>query len=143
MGRLATLLLLLSAPIACKILMTLLWAARTTRFDLLRAVNHLAKYVTKWISKQDKELYRLMCYIKSSKHLRMIGWVGDGLGAISPHLYADADFAGDVETQRSTSGAHLVLKGPTTCFPIAGYSQRQGCVSHSTPEAELVALDSA
>ena len=87
------------APIACKILMTLLWAARTTRFDLLRAVNHLPKYVTKWTSKQDKELYRLMCYIKSSKHLRMIGWVGDGLGAISPHLYADADFAGCVETQ--------------------------------------------
>ena len=99
--------------------------------------------MTKWTSKQDKELYRLMCYIKSSKHLRMIGWIGDELGAIAPHLYADTDFAGCVETQRSTSGAHLVLKGPTTCFPMAGYSQRQDCVSHSTPEAESVALDSA
>ena len=36
-----------------------------------------------------------------------------------------------------------MLRGPHTSFPIAGYSQRQGCVSHSTPEAELIALDSA
>ena len=36
-----------------------------------------------------------------------------------------------------------MLRGPHTSFPVAGYSQRQGCVSHSTPEAELVALDSA
>ena len=38
------------------------------------------------------------------------------IGAIFPHLYADADFAGCVETQRSTSGAHLVLKGPVLAF---------------------------
>ena len=36
------------APIACRILMTILWAGRTTRFDLLKAVNHLAKFVSKW-----------------------------------------------------------------------------------------------
>ena len=31
-----------------------------------------------------------------------------------------------------------LLRGPNTCFPIAGGSKRQGCVSHSTPESELV-----
>merc|ERR1712207_76472 len=98
--------------------------------------------VTKWSTRHDRELARLMGYIKSSKHLRLIGWVGDPLGAIRPHLFADADFAGCIDTQRSTSGAHLVLRGPRTSFPIAGYSQQQGCVSHSTPEAELVAFDS-
>ena len=67
------------APIACKILMTLLWVARTTRFDGLRAVSQLAKFVKKWSAKQDKELFRLICYVKSSKHLHMVGWVGDGL----------------------------------------------------------------
>eukprot|EP00972_Heterocapsa_arctica_P072906 10765334-Heterocapsa_arctica.AAC.1 len=67
----------------------------------------------------------------------MIGWVGDGLPAVQPHLYADAEFAGCVATQRSTSGYHFAIRDPNTCFPIAGVSKRQGCVSHSTPEAEM------
>ena len=60
---------------------------------------------------------------------------------LGPRLFVDADFAGDLSSQRSTSGVHLVLRGPHTSFPIAAYSKRQGCVSHSTPEAELVSMD--
>ena len=37
----------------------------------------------------------------------------------------------------------MASRGPTTNFPIAGFSKRQGCVAHSTPEAELVAFDFA
>jgi hypothetical protein len=92
--------------IASKILMKVLWAGRLARFDLLRAVSHLATYVTKWTSKQDKMLHRLIGYIKYSRHLRMVGWVGDRLDCIQPHLFADADFGGCVATQRSTSGSH-------------------------------------
>ena len=33
--------------------------------------------------------------------------------------------------------------GPHTNFPVAGRCNRQGCVSHSTPEAEMVAMDYA
>jgi len=55
--------------------------------------------------------------------------------------FADADFAGDIETQRSTSGYYSVIRGPNTSFPISAGSKRQTCVSHSTPEAELVAAD--
>ena len=119
--------------------MKILRAARLARFDLLRAVTHLATYVTKWTSECDRRLHRLIGYIKSTKHYRMVGWVGDELSCVQPHLFADADFAGCVDTQRSTSGVHSVMRGPNTCFPIAGQSKRQGCVSHSTPEAELVA----
>ena len=128
-------------PIAAKVLMKILYAARLARFDLLRAVCHLATYVTKWTSECDKKLHRLVCYINSSKYLRMIGWVGDPLAAVQPHLFADADFAGCVDTQRSTSGYHFAIRGPHTCFPIAGVSKGQGCVSHSTPEAEMVSAD--
>ena len=73
----------------------------------------------------------------------MIGWVGDSLPDLGPHLYADADFAGDTETKRSTSGVHLCIRGPHSSFPLTGVSKRQGCVSHSTPEAEIVAADFA
>eukprot|EP00972_Heterocapsa_arctica_P031557 4647733-Heterocapsa_arctica.AAC.1 len=83
--------------------MKILYAARLARFDLLRAVCHPATFVTKWTSECDRKLHRLVCYIHSSKHLRMIGWVGDRLSVVRPHLYADADFAGCVAAQRSTS----------------------------------------
>ena len=130
-------------PIAAKVLMKILYAARLCCFDLLRAVCHLATVVTKWTSECDRKLYRLVCYITSSKHLRMIGWVGDGLSTLQPHLFADADLAGCTATQRSTSGYHCAVRGPNTCFPIAGVSRRQTCVSHSTPEAEIVSADLA
>ena len=58
---------------------------------------------------------------------------------VSPHLFADADFAGDSKTSRSTSGLHLTLLGPHTCYPLQGQTKKQGCVSNSTPEAEIVA----
>ena len=130
-------------PYAAKVLMKVLYAARYARFDLLRAICHLAQYITKWDEHCDKRLYRLMCYIHSTYHYRMTGWVGDEAKNISPHLFADADFAGDSKNSRSTSGVHLSLLGPNTVYPIAGQCKKQGCVSHSTPEAEVVAADHA
>ncbi len=69
----------------------------------------------------------------------MVGRVGDDISQVALHLHADADLAGCAEGQRSTSSIHLSLRGEHTCFPLSGVSKRQGCVSHSTPEAEIVA----
>ena len=63
--------------------------------------------------------------------------------ALQPHLFADADFAGCTETQRSTSGYHFAIRGLNICFPITGISKRQTGVSHSTPEAEIVSAGSS
>ena len=52
------------APIAARVLMKVLFAARMARFDLLRAVQGLAARVTKWSAECDKALHRLICYIK-------------------------------------------------------------------------------
>ena len=123
--------------------MKLLYAARMARLDLLRAINHLACFITKWDTECDKRLHRLMCYVHSSLDLKQLGWMGDTLDDISIHLYADADFAGDIKTSKSTSGVFLCIRGTHTMFPISGTSKRQQCVSHSTPEAELVAADLA
>lgn len=82
-----------------------------------------------------------MCYINSTLQKKMIGWVGDGLDTLQLSLYADADFAGCAKTLRSTSGPHMNAQGKHTRFPLTGGSKRQGCVSHSTPEAEIVAAD--
>lgn len=131
------------APHAASILMKLLYAARIARFDLLRAINSLARNISKWSDKDDARLHHLMCYVNGSTSYQMIGWVGDGAAKLEIGLFADADFAGCGQTLRSTSGAHLHVQGPHTRFPISGGSKRQGCVSHSTPEAEIVAADYA
>ncbi len=131
------------APHAASILMKLLYAARIARFDLLRSINNLARNVTKWSTKDDVRLHHLMCYVQSSKSKKMIGWVGDELSSLTVDIYADADFAGCEASLRSTSGAHMVIQGRHTRFPVAGASKRQGCVSHSTPEAEIIAADFA
>ena len=131
------------APQAASILMKLLYAARICRFDLLRSINNLARKITKWTKKEDVLLHHLMAYVHQSKHHMMIGWVGDSLGDSSIGLFADADYAGCGESLKSTSGAHMRIQGPHTRFPLAGLSKRQGCLSHSTPEAEIVAADFA
>ncbi len=73
----------------------------------------------------------------------MTGWIGDSIENLAPYIFADADFVGCPRTSRGTSGMHHVLLGPNSSFPIAGQSRKQGCVSHSTPEAEIVAADNA
>ena len=91
-------------PIAAKVLMTVLYVARCARLDLLRPICHLACHITRWSSECDRKLHRLMCYIHSTYHLRMLGWVGDRLEDLQPFILADADFAGCTFTQRSTNG---------------------------------------
>jgi hypothetical protein len=58
-------------PIAARVLMKVLYAARMCRYDLLRTFCYLATRITKWTATCDKALHRLMCYINSTLHLRM------------------------------------------------------------------------
>ena len=85
----------------------------------------------------------MMCFINSSLHLRMVGWIGDKKEDLELHLYSDADWAGDRDGRRSTSGVFLCLKGPNSFVPLCSQSKKQGCVSSSTPEAEIVAINFA
>ena len=131
------------APHAASVLMKLLYAARIARFDLLRSINMLARNVTKWSKNDDIKLHHLMCYVNATKGQKMIGWVGNELSELQVGVFADADYAGCGQSLRSTSGTHMLASGSHTRFPLAGGSKRQGCVSHSTPEAEIIAADYA
>ncbi len=124
---------------AAKVLMKVLYAARMARPDLLRATGVLASNITKWSKTHDKMLHRLMCYIKSSLDLKMIGWVGDDAADVWLSLYSDADFAGSADHTKSTSGVWFRATGPYTSYPLSAISKKQQATSHSTPEAEIVA----
>ena len=62
-------------PIASRVLMKILFAARMARWDLLRATQSLASLVTKWSRDCDAALHRLVCCIKSSLDIRMQGFI--------------------------------------------------------------------
>ena len=127
--------------IAAQVLMKILYAARMARFDLLKAVCTLASEISKWTAESDRKLHRLVSYINSTLHVKMTGWVGNDIKDISLDLFVDADVAGCDKTKRSTSGVFLSAVGSDTKMPLAAASRRQTCVSHSTPESEIVAFD--
>ena len=117
--------------------MKLLYAARYCRFDLLRPTCALAQNVTKWDTHCDAMLHRLISYVSCSLDMELVGWVGDDMKDVLPHLYADGDLAGCLKTGRSTAGIFQSIRGPNTCFPISAMSKRHGNISISTPESEL------
>ena len=58
-------------------------------------------------------------------------------------LYADASFAGDLKDSKSTSGCFLCIVGSHTFVPLNWISKKQTAVSHSSAEAEIIALEAA
>jgi len=67
--------------------------------------------------------------------------MGDDLSECKLVGYSDADFAACKRTRRSVSGAYVELVGPYSRFPISWSSRKQGSVSQSTPESELIAAN--
>ena len=105
---------------AANILMQVLYAARYAKFDVLCAVARLAQKISKWTTECDVALHRLMCYIHSTLKHRLVGHVGNRLEDVRVNVYADADFAGDPSTKRSTTGVHPFLRGEFTYLPGNG-----------------------
>eukprot|EP00435_Cladocopium_sp_Y103_P062857 s119_g24.t1 len=70
----------------------------------------------------------------------MVGTIQDRPEDLELVLWVDADFAGEREDGRSTSGGFLALRGPNTHFPLAWVSKRQTSTSRSTTESEVISL---
>ena len=60
-----------------------------------------------------------MEYMNGTKDYNLEIWVGNTADEIQVFLYSDADFAGCIETKRSTTGGLIVLKGYYTFFPFS------------------------
>ena len=56
-------------------------------------------------------------------------------------LYVDAGFGGDLTDSKSSTGAMLCLMGPNTFVPLTWLCKKHTAVSHSSSEAEVIALD--
>ena len=120
--------------------MKALWLARLAHPDILKPIHDLATKVQKWTRMHDKKLWRLIQYLQHSLNYRLAAVCGDPAEELWLELFVDPDLGGDQQDVKSTSGGFLVLKAPTTHFPLAWISKRQTSTSRSTTESEVVSL---
>lgn len=111
---------------------SLMYLSIATRPDISFAVNQASRYLERPTTTQWKAVKRILKYIK--------GTVGYGLLFNCDQnkellTYSDADYAGDLETRRSTTGYVLRFASGT----IYWNSQRQRVVALSTIDAEYMA----
>lgn len=114
----------------------LLHLSNWTRPDITFAVNSAAKYTSNPNKEHWIAVKRIFRYLKGTANYG-INYVKDSSDDIVG--YCDADWAGDVNDRKSTSGYVFSLSGS----PISWKSKKQTCVALSTAEAEYVALAAA
>lgn len=111
---------------------SLMYLAVGTRPDIAHAVGVASRFLDKPMIVHERAAKRILKYLKGSLNFGILFSNSkiNELGA-----YSDADFAGDVETRKSTSGYAFIYCGGI----ISWSSERQKSVSLSTTESEYIA----
>lgn len=108
---------------------SLLFLSSVSRPDISFAVNVLSRYVNNPSQQHVNAVKRVIRYLINTKDLCIkYGESSDLTG------YSDSDFAGDVDTRKSTTGYIFNMNGG----PITWCSQKQKTTALSTTEAEFV-----
>ena len=115
---------------------SLLYLAMWTRPDIAYAVGMVSKYCSKPSKEHWTAVKRILRYLQGTVDY---GLCYDKVSHSKCTGYSDADWAGDIDDRRSTSGYVFSMSGGA----ISWRSKRQTCVSLSTAEAEYIALASA
>ena len=114
---------------------SLMYLSVTTRADIAQAVGALARFVANPTVAHQSAARGVLRYLAGSMKFGIIfGGVSTGLVA-----YCDSDYAGDLDTRRSTTGYAFMLNGGV----ISWSSRRQQTVAASTTEAEYMAAADA
>lgn len=109
----------------------LLYLSINTRPDISYAVGALARFNKSPTFRSCKALIRLLIYVRDTSK-RGIKFQGTDFKL---YAYSDADWGGDLESRRSTTGYVVYAAGG----PIAWQSKLQSTVAVSTMEAEYMA----
>ena len=115
---------------------SLLYLAVSIRPDISFTVSSLAKFTSKPTKEHWTALKRLLRYLRGTPNHGIL-YSKDGPNTCIG--YTDADWAGDVDDRKSTSGYLFMLCGGA----ISWRSQKQRCVALSTAEAEYIAMATA
>ena len=114
---------------------SLLYLSIRTRPDIAYTVSNVARFCSKPTMEHWKSIKHIMRYLNGTRNYGLLydkEKVTDFIG------YSDADWAGDLDDRRSTSGYLFKLSGAT----VSWRSKKQSCVALSTADAEYMALAS-
>ena len=115
---------------------SLMYLSVSSRPDISYAVSSLAQFSSHPTKEHWTALKRLLRYLKGTPNHGIL-YTKDGANTCTG--YTDADWGGDVNDRKSTSGYLFLLSGGA----VSWKSQKQRCVALSTAEAEYVAMASA
>jgi hypothetical protein len=113
---------------------SLLYLSNKTRPDISLAVNILSRKVEKPASNDINCVKRTLRYVKGSMN-KGVSYKISKNDANVLECYCDADYAGDEESRKSTTGYVIFYAGG----PISWCSRKQPIVALSSTEAEYIA----
>ena len=114
---------------------SLMYAMMCTRPDICYGVGLVSRFQIYPGFEHWKAVKRILRYLKSTADYVLV-YQGKDLKLIG---YSDADWAGDPDERKSTSGYAYILNGGA----ISWSSKKQSCIALSTMEAEYIAICSA
>ena len=115
---------------------SLMYLSVSTRPDITYAVGNLARFCSKPTKAHWTAMKRVLRYLKGTVNYGIRYSQKSSSDCVG---FSDADWAGDIDDRKSTSGYLFQISGG----PVAWKSKKQSCVALSTAEAEYVALSSA
>lgn len=117
---------------------SLIYLAIGTRPDISFAVGYVSRFMERPAKIHVTAVKRILKYLKGSSEYGIL-FPSENANNFKFFIYSDADYAGCVETRRSTSGYCLLL-GQSI---VSWCSERQCSVSTSTAESEYIAASHA
>ena len=114
----------------------LLYLSSATRPDITFAVNNVAKFTANPTKEHWTAVKRIFRYLKGTINYGLLYSENASPDCVG---FSDADWAGDLNDRKSTSGYTFQMSGAT----VSWRSKKQTCVALSTAEAEYIALSAA
>ena len=111
----------------------LLFLSTRTRPDIAFAVSTVAKFTSNPTEQHWKAVKHIIRYIAGTINYGLMFTRSETTDCTG---FSDADWAGDVDDRKSTSGYIFSVGGA----PVSWKSRKQTCVALSTAEAEYISL---
>jgi hypothetical protein len=113
---------------------SLIYLATTSRPDISFAVGQVSRYCAKYTRTHWNAVKRIFAYLKGTKNLKLCYGGTELPPAV---VYCDADYAGDLDDRRSTSGYIFFYNGGPVCWA----SRKQSITAQSTGESEYLSAN--
>ena len=114
---------------------SLMYAMLCTRLDICYAIELVSRYQSNPGQKHWQAVKRILRYLKGTLDYSL-QYQGSDMSLVG---YSDADWSGDLDERKSTSGYVFLLNNGA----ISWCSKKQTCIALSTMEAEFIACSAA